>query len=68
MFPGRGHCSYAWRSAVDATANWLVNGDFEATPAFTYFDGFDPSMANDVPGWTMFRRRRGWLLRARAMA
>ena len=37
-----------------AATNRLVNGDFEATPADTYFDGFDPSVADDVPGWNLF--------------
>jgi hypothetical protein len=34
--------------------NLLVNGDLEATPADIYFDGFDPSAADDVPGWNLF--------------
>ncbi len=31
--------------------NLLTNGDFEATPANVYYDGFDPNVADDVPGW-----------------
>ncbi len=34
--------------------NLLVNGDLESSPAYTYFDGFDPGVADDVPGWNMF--------------
>jgi hypothetical protein len=41
-------------AASTATANLLVNGDFEATPADVYFDGFDPTLADDVPGWNLF--------------
>jgi hypothetical protein len=37
-----------------AAFNLLVNGDFEATPAETYFDGFNTDLADDVPGWEMF--------------
>lgn len=38
----------------DAAANSLVNGDLEASPAFTYFDGVSSTDPNLVPGWTMF--------------
>lgn len=38
----------------NAAVNLLVNGDFEASPADAYFDGFDPSVTDDVPGWEMF--------------
>ncbi len=41
-------------SASHATANLLVNGNFEATPANVYFDGFDPSLSGDAPGWNLF--------------
>ena len=34
--------------------NLLVNGNLEATPADAYFDGWDPSVADDVPGWNLF--------------
>lgn len=34
--------------------NLLFNGDLELTPADVYYDGFDPSLADDVPGWQMF--------------
>jgi hypothetical protein len=37
-----------------AAFNLLVNGDLEATPADTYFDGFNPALADDVPGWELF--------------
>jgi hypothetical protein len=38
----------------DAAANSLVNGDLEASPSFTYFDGVSSTDPNLVPGWTMF--------------
>jgi hypothetical protein len=41
-------------AASTVSANLLINGNFEATPADAYFDGFDPSVADDVPGWNMF--------------
>jgi hypothetical protein len=31
--------------------NLLVNGDLNSTPAFVYYDGSDPAVADDVPGW-----------------
>jgi hypothetical protein len=31
--------------------NLLVNGDLEASAAGTYFDGSDPAVADDIPGW-----------------
>jgi hypothetical protein len=31
--------------------NLLVNGDFNSTPADVYYDGSDPTLADDVPGW-----------------
>ena len=34
--------------------NLLFNGDLELTPADVYYDGFDPSLADDVPGWILF--------------
>ena len=34
--------------------NKLFNGNLELTPADVYYDGFDPSLADDVPGWEMF--------------
>jgi hypothetical protein len=34
--------------------NLLYNGDLELTPADVYYDGFDPSLADDVPGWNLF--------------
>ena len=35
--------------------NLLVNGDLESSPpSSTYFDGFDPTIADDVPGWNLF--------------
>ena len=34
--------------------NMLVNGNLDSTPADVYFDGFDPTLADDVPGWTLF--------------
>jgi hypothetical protein len=37
-----------------AAVNLLVNGDLQATPADVYFDGFDPSVSDDVPGWELF--------------
>lgn len=33
--------------------NLLVNGDLNATPGTVYYDGFDPSIADDVPGWLL---------------
>jgi hypothetical protein len=39
---------------ASCSANALTNGDLEATPADVYFDGFDPSVADDVPGWELF--------------
>ncbi|MGD9633733.1 MAG: PEP-CTERM sorting domain-containing protein [Pirellulales bacterium] len=41
-------------ATATAAGNLLVNGDFEATPADAYFDGFTPDVADDVPGWNMF--------------
>jgi hypothetical protein len=35
-------------------ANKLFNGNLELTPADVYYDGFDPSVADDVPGWELF--------------
>jgi hypothetical protein len=46
-------CHFCAAESTAAT-NLLVNGDFEATPADAYFDGFDPAVADDVPGWNMF--------------
>jgi hypothetical protein len=39
---------------VQAGPNLLVNGGFEATPAMVYYDGSDPNLADDVPGWLMY--------------
>jgi hypothetical protein len=39
---------------AQAVANMLVNGDLEASPAFSYFDGVSSTDPNLVPGWTMF--------------
>ena len=36
---------------AQADPNLLVNGDFESTPGLFYYDGFDPSLADDMPGW-----------------
>jgi hypothetical protein len=36
-----------------AQVNLLTNGGFE-TPPNTYYDGFDPSTADDEPGWVAF--------------
>jgi hypothetical protein len=36
-----------------ARASLLVNGDFNSTPARVYFDGRDPNVADDVPGWIL---------------
>ncbi len=41
----------AWTAQAQ---NLLVNGDLESTPADVYYDGFDPSLADDVPGWNLF--------------
>lgn len=35
-------------------ANKLVNGNLDLTAGSVYFDGFDPSVADDVPGWELF--------------
>jgi hypothetical protein len=35
-------------------ANKLFNGNLDLTPGTVYYDGFDPSVADDVPGWTLF--------------
>jgi hypothetical protein len=43
-----------WQQSSTAAFNLLVNGDLEATPADTYFDGFTPDVADDVPGWELF--------------
>jgi len=37
-----------------ASANLLHNGDFELTSADVFYDGFDPTLADDVTGWTLF--------------
>lgn len=34
--------------------NLLVNGDLEASPAYTYYDGWDLSVSDDVHGWLLF--------------
>lgn len=38
---------------AQAGPNLLVNGGFDSTVGSTYYDGFDPSLADDVPGWLM---------------
>lgn len=38
---------------VAQAQNLLVNGDLELSPAFTYYDGSDLTIADDVPGWTL---------------
>lgn len=38
---------------VAQAQNLLVNGNLESSPAFTYYDGSDPTVADDVPGWTL---------------
>jgi hypothetical protein len=40
-------------SSVEAQ-NLLVNGNLNASPASTYYDGSDPSVADDVPGWLLY--------------
>jgi hypothetical protein len=37
-----------------AAQNLLVNGGFGTPAADVYFDGSDPSVADDVPGWLMY--------------
>jgi hypothetical protein len=37
-----------------AAVNMLANGDLEASPAFSYYDGVSSTDPNLVPGWTMF--------------
>lgn len=34
-----------------AQTNLLVNGNFESPSVNVYYDGSDPSLADDVPGW-----------------
>lgn len=47
-------CAAAMAAAgIGQAQNLLVNGDLEASPT-TYFDGSDPSIADDVPGWNIF--------------
>jgi hypothetical protein len=33
--------------------NLLVNGNLNSTPGTVYYDGSDPSIADDVPGWIL---------------
>jgi hypothetical protein len=35
-------------------ANKLFNGNLDLTVGTVYYDGFDPSVADDVPGWELF--------------
>lgn len=34
--------------------NQLTNGDFESGAGSVYYDGFDPSVSDDEPGWELF--------------
>lgn len=36
-----------------AGPNLLANGGFDSTAGAVYYDGFDPTLADDVPGWLM---------------
>lgn len=36
---------------AQAGPNLLVNGNFDSGTGFVYYDGFDPSIADDEPGW-----------------
>jgi hypothetical protein len=39
---------------VQAAPNKLFNGNLDLTPGSVYYDGFDPSVADDVPGWELY--------------
>lgn len=39
---------------ISHAQNLLVNGGFDSPPSNGYFDGSDPSAADDVLGWEMF--------------
>jgi hypothetical protein len=41
-------------ASATQSQNLLVNGDLEASPAFTYYDGTAPGPEDDVPGWLLF--------------
>lgn len=43
----------ALSAGLTTRANLLVNGNFDAAPG-AYFDGFDPTVADDVLGWNLF--------------
>ncbi len=39
---------------VAQAQNLLINGDFEGGSGTVYYDGFDPDVADDEPGWEAF--------------
>jgi hypothetical protein len=41
-------------ACVAQAQNLLVNGNLDSTSGLVYYDGFDPSVADDVPGWLLY--------------